>query len=223
MNHDYTPLNKEKMLADDVLAWDFLQGDLDPAESLLVATHYNLSSEARQKIDFLNRCASVVAFEELAPTPMRCCPESFFEEKCRSSAVEKACTKIACEIPKPLQKYLSGDYDSINWQFVYPGIQEKNLHVAGSKSTLKLLKIKANVTVPEHSHGGNEMTLVLKGSFIDNGVRYLPGDLSIHYGDTDESHAPYADQECICLVVMRGGLRLTGLWGKLLNPLLARL
>jgi anti-sigma factor ChrR (cupin superfamily) len=49
-----------KCLDDDML-WSYLHGDLDPAEALLVATHYQMSVHARQRLDLLNRCAAAIS------------------------------------------------------------------------------------------------------------------------------------------------------------------
>ena len=54
--------------------------------------------------------------------------------------------------------------------------------------------------MPEHGHGGSELTLVLRGSFHDESGRYCRGDVA----DLDETmaHQPVADSEvdCICVV-----------------------
>ena len=65
---------------------------------------------------------------------------------------------------------------------------------------LALLKVAPGRNVPEHGHGGAEITLVLRGSFRDGTGRYHRGDVA----DLDETvaHQPIAEagDDCICLV-----------------------
>ena len=56
---------------------------------------------------------------------------------------------------------------------------------------LRLLKVAPGHGIPEHGHGGAELTLVLRGSFHDETGRYARGDVA----DLDETveHQPVAD------------------------------
>jgi len=62
------------------------------------------------------------------------------------------------------------------------------------------------------------MTCVLKGAFRQDGNRYGSGDFD--FGDDSMNHRPIVEtgQDCVCLVAMRGELRLKGLLGKLVQP-----
>ena len=65
---------------------------------------------------------------------------------------------------------------------------------------MQLIKAAPGASVPEHTHGGSEITLVLRGALIDSTGRYAPGDVA----DVDEhiEHTPVADAEagCICAI-----------------------
>ena len=73
--------------------------------------------------------------------------------------------------------------------------------------------------MPEHGHGGCEMTLVLAGSYHDETGAFGPGDLQ----DVDESveHKPLTDAVtgCICLIASERPARFKGLFGRLFQPL----
>ena len=68
--------------------------------------------------------------------------------------------------------------------------------------------------MPEHGHGGAELTLVLRGSFHDEMGRYLRGDVA----ELDETvaHQPVTDAggDCICLVASEKPERLLGLFAR---------
>jgi putative transcriptional regulator len=59
--------------------------------------------------------------------------------------------------------------------------------------------------------------LVLDGGFSDETGRYARGDLAL--SDDTITHRPVADpdHDCLCLVVVEGGVRFAGAFGPLLN------
>jgi putative transcriptional regulator len=71
-----------------------------------------------------------------------------------------------------------------------------------------------------HTHRGNEYTLVLDGSFSDKAGDYHQGDFIL--ADTQTIHQPKAanDGDCICFAVTDAPLKMTGFFGRLLNPFL---
>ena len=85
---------------------------------------------------------------------------------------------------------------------------------------MRLLRIPAGKPVPEHGHGGRELTLVLSGSFSDSTGRFSRGDLE----DADETleHQPIAGEEedCICLAVTDAPLRFKSRLLRLVQPVL---
>ena len=72
--------------------------------------------------------------------------------------------------------------------------------------------------MPRHTHDGSELTLVLTGGFTERGNHFLRGDVAV--ADSSVDHCPVADpgEPCLCLAVTDAPLRLTGPFGRLLNP-----
>ncbi len=116
-------------------------------------------------------------------------------------------------IPEPLRSRVTG----AAWRRVSGGIDEIVLPRVESGVTAKLLRIRAGQAVPRHSHTGHEYTLVLAGGFSDYKGHYGRGDLVI--ADSAMTHLPIADadQDCICLAVVDGGLRLAGPIGRVVG------
>jgi putative transcriptional regulator len=73
----------------------------------------------------------------------------------------------------------------------------------------RLLSIPPGKGAPEHGHEGEEITLVLSGSFHDGRARYGRGD-ACHAGP-ELVHTPRVDSEetCICFAVELGDLKPT--------------
>ncbi|HYD98947.1 MAG TPA: ChrR family anti-sigma-E factor, partial [Alphaproteobacteria bacterium] len=82
----------------------------------------------------------------------------------------------------------------------------------------RLLRVHAGTAMPQHTHDGEELTLVLCGAFRDETGRYARGDLAVT--DSEIDHQPVAEpgEACICLAVTDAPLRLTGRFMRFLNP-----
>ena len=107
-----------------------------------------------------------------------------------------------CEmLPKPVAHHFDLSADTIPWRRLGPGIWHYQLPLSnGTEGDLRLLKISAGRKMPEHGHGGSELTLVLSGAYADETGRYTRGDMQDL--DDDVEHQPVADKEtgCICLI-----------------------
>lgn len=123
-------------------------------------------------------------------------------------------------LPMPLRAYVGGDPDTIRWRALGRGAAQIMLPTADPTTQVRLLRIPAGKPVPEHSHGGRELTLVLSGSFHDGEELFGPGDIE----DADGSilHTPTAtpDADCICLAVTDAPLRFSSWLVRLIQPIL---
>ncbi|WP_372625993.1 ChrR family anti-sigma-E factor [Arsukibacterium sp.] len=106
--------------------------------------------------------------------------------------------------------------------------QNKWLHLGGiataklptaDKQHVSLLYIDKGTEVPNHTHLGLEMTLVLAGRIVDENGEYGVGDLLIN--SPDDTHTPrtLADEDCLCLSVLSAPLKFNKGLTRLLNPL----
>ncbi|MEH8020960.1 ChrR family anti-sigma-E factor [Rheinheimera metallidurans] len=84
---------------------------------------------------------------------------------------------------------------------------------------VSLLYISKGTEVPQHTHLGLEMTLVLSGKIVDENGEYHAGDLLIN--SPDDTHTPRTlpDEDCLCLSVLSAPLQFKKGLTRLLNPL----
>ena len=117
-------------------------------------------------------------------------------------------------LPEPLRGVLAGDFDSIRWQPMAPGIRQAAVGTPGAR----LLRIAPGTSMPMHGHTGSELTLVLRGSYCDEIGRFRSGDIA----DLDPAveHQPIADtdQPCICLIASDAPLKFRGFIPRMLQP-----
>ncbi|GAA0813669.1 ChrR family anti-sigma-E factor [Colwellia asteriadis] len=80
-----------------------------------------------------------------------------------------------------------------------------------------LLHIDPGGSVPEHTHNGFELTLLLAGSFSDVQGEYVAGDFIML--DGNHQHHPVSEKGCLCYTVANAPLHFTQGINKLLNPI----
>jgi putative transcriptional regulator len=82
---------------------------------------------------------------------------------------------------------------------------------------MSLLYIRPDGEVPEHTHEGVEVTVLLDGTFSDHLGHYHKGDFIVL--DQNHTHQPVTPEGCLCLAVVSDPLCFTKGLSKLLNPL----
>ena len=119
------------------------------------------------------------------------------------------------EVPAEVLRALAGR--GRRWA---PGAWVSPVTKGPGKARGYLLGMAAGRGVPRHTHTGQEMTCVLKGSFIDDGVIYGPGDFTEHDGSV--KHAPQAtdDGDCVCLMAVSSPLSPADWVGRIVLPIL---
>jgi putative transcriptional regulator len=121
-------------------------------------------------------------------------------------------------LPKPLHRFVPDHYDNLPWKGFSKSIQSYDLPFSDERYNARLYKIAAGKELPQHTHRGNEFTLVMAGSFSDLSGDYHPGDFVL--ADTSTHHQPKAHdkEDCICFAVVDAPLKMTGFFGRMLNP-----
>lgn len=199
----------------------YASGNLSEGWSLAVATHLAMCPQCRKGLT-LAEAAGGALLENIEPVGGD--DRSWEKLKARLEAeptppVQPKRQPAKAVIPEPLRSYLGVDIDGLKWRRVGTAHQIK-IKTADRDTQVRLLRIPAGTPVPEHSHGGRELTLVLTGAFHDEIDSFGPGDLE----DADGSltHQPVASPEadCICLAVTDAPLKFTSRLVRLVQPLL---
>ncbi len=123
-------------------------------------------------------------------------------------------------VPALLQRLMNGDFSELAWKKVTDSLRVSRLQTGDPAHEVALYHIKAGGRIPEHTHHGSEMTLVLQGGFSDADGSYHQGDFLFRSGD--DIHAPTAlqSEDCICLAVLDAPLKFTGWKHRWMNPFL---
>jgi putative transcriptional regulator len=115
---------------------------------------------------------------------------------------------------------MSGQYTELAWKKVTKTLSISYLKTGDPNFEFALYHIKAGGKIPEHTHHGSEMTLVLEGGFSDAEGSYHQGDFL--FREPSDVHAPTAlqSEDCICLAVLDAPLKFTGWKYRWMNPFL---
>ncbi len=122
------------------------------------------------------------------------------------------------QLPAPLRPYFGATYSALQWRMIGPGIHHiRARNVADGH--LMLLRIAPGRSVPMHSHGGNELTMVMQGAYDDSLGHFAAGDVADL--DCDVEHQPVTSPgvPCVCVAATDLPLRFSGWLARTLQPL----
>ena len=124
-------------------------------------------------------------------------------------------------LPLPVASRLGGlSLSDVRWRWAVPGLSLHELALAkgGGKGRLFLMRIGPGRAIPQHGHGGDELTLILRGSYSDRFGRFAIGDIAALHANV--VHRPIVDREdnCICLVATEAPARFTSLIMRMIQP-----
>lgn len=204
------------------LLMDYASGALSEPVALLVASHVSLCRECQGEVARLDALGGAL-LESLDGDPLGEDAMDRALARLEVPASLEAPSSLAApaaaadrRVPRPLRDYLGGGLDSLVWK-TRGGVSEAALLPAFPGVKTRLLRIKAGTALPQHTHEGQEYTLLLEGGFSDASGHYLRGDVAV--ADESVDHRPVADEgeDCLCLAVTDAPLRLTGPLGRYLN------
>lgn len=213
---------------DDATLMGLSAGALPEALASVAACHLDVCPSCRQRLSELDMLGGAL-LERMEPEPLsdglsERMAAYFRDDNVRSFPLHRRARsnngKRHGEVPKPLQKLIGASLDELPWQWMAPGVRQYAIDLPReNRGSLRLLRIKAGMRIPEHGHGGSELTLILRGAYHDRFGRFGPGDVADL--DEDAEHEPRVDKdgECICLVATEEATRFKGLLSRVLQPL----
>jgi len=210
--------------APDELLLDYAASVLPEGPALAVALHVALDPGSRRLVHRLRGLGGALFDEDPAAADMG---EAALEEALARLddlpgddpwPVAPAVRSGFEWAPAPLRPYLAGK----TWQRAFGGFEEIRLDLHGDWHRVSLLRLEPGKGLPMHRHVASEYTVVLQGGYTDSTGNYAVGDFAV--GPGAQEHRPVADpgDPCIALTVVEKPIVLTGLWGRLFNPLLRR-
>lgn len=202
----------------EILA-SYAAGSLDEAFSLVVACHVSLCDTCRAEVESYEAVGGVVLeaaqTEAMSPDALEATMAMIKSAPTVSAKPQRQAKPSV--FPAPLQHYAGAAPEDVRWRSIGGGVKQAVLACSGNAKA-RLLFIPGGQAVPEHSHNGLELTLVLQGAFADSVARFARGDVEI--GDGDLEHQPIAEpgMDCICLAATDAPLKFKALLPRMFQP-----
>ncbi|MGR3724073.1 ChrR family anti-sigma-E factor [Abyssibius alkaniclasticus] len=201
--------------APDALLAAYASGNLGHPYALAVAAHISLCLDCRAAYE-AHQAAGGAVLEGGGPAAMSAGRREALLAMLDAPRKPEPAFRPSGIFPGPIMQALNGQPP--RWRSLGMGNRQCILS-ANRQGSSRLLYIAPGQAVPEHSHNGLELTLVLQGSFSDSTGRFGVGDLEVANDDLD--HQPIADEgaPCICLAATDAPLRFSSLIPRLLQPI----
>ena len=207
----------------DELLTAFAAGTLDLGQHIAVATHLLTCQHCRVMVRAMEQVGGAVL---TGLTPAEMSPGAF-------AAVEARLSDRAPDVATVPARRSAGfrdiaglppfvrHYPDSSWKWIAPKVHFRPIELPEPSATrVFLLRSKPGTKMVDHTHTGFEMTCVLSGSFAHEGGHFGPGDFDLGDGSVDHDVMIDSAEDCICLVAMQGDLKLHGMVGRLLQPLI---
>jgi putative transcriptional regulator len=173
--------------------------DADAVGGQLLAQQQGLplSVGAEQRMRaLLERDGDAGRIEQAAPLPVMAAPD---------------------DLPFALQPFFGPSYRALRWKWIGPGIH--HIRAQGSAADhLMLLRVAPGRSLPMHTHGGSELTMILRGAYDDMLGHFAPGDVADLDGEVEHQPVTAPGTPCICVAATDAPLRFSGWMARALQP-----
>jgi putative transcriptional regulator len=225
---------------------DFASANLPISEAVCVSAHLELCGKCRAHVqqladigghllarirpeeveaDSFDRLMSRVESQSPSVAPAGSVPAESSQQAQRrdtpaQSAVRSESASLAPDtfLPRALRRSVAGGLHRLRWVQLGKALRVAPLQIGENRRETALYDIRAGGRMPAHEHRGEEITVLLKGSFSDAEGSYSRGDFVVR--NAGEAHQPTAtqDMDCICLVSLERPVRPRALIYRLLEP-----
>ncbi|KQS74370.1 transcriptional regulator [Rhizobium sp. Leaf384] len=206
----------------DALMAHYATGILPEPARVLVAAHLELKPSSRQTVSAFETVAGDL-METLDPSPLDN-PEQRIASILASPPLPLAPGTSPdgagrTSWPRALREFAGFDRDDVPWRWKLPGLKEYALGKIDG-CNVSFYRIRPGRAIPEHTHEGFELSLVLHGAFSDVRGRFGRGDISV--ADDSLDHRPVAEsgEHCIVFAVTDAPVKMRGSLGRRLSDLI---
>ncbi len=200
----------------------FAEGNISSALALVVSAHCDVCSQCQEKVDDINiELSSVIenirandyvdpAFEKMLASIMHL---PIVDTK-PVVAPRIELDGRFFDVPRPLQRFVK---NTGNWSHLLGKVWQAPVDL-GDAGMANFIYMEKGGRVPEHTHKGTELTLVVDGEFSDGLADYDSGDFIIM--DNEHIHSPHSNavEGCLVFSIVDKPLHFTSGIARLLNP-----
>ena len=200
----------------------YTNGSLSEGMDIFVKGHLHYCPSCRSKVELLESIAGELlndthASAELESITMESVLKKAAEQELKEG-VALASNIVGGVMPNMFNNLIGKTSEQIQWRFRLPGISDYEISDRDGEK-ISLLKAEPGAKIFQHTHEGEEATLVLSGALQDGNNVLQAGDVSV--ADETHTHNPsiIGNEPCICLIIMSGKVKFTGRFTRAFNLL----
>ena len=202
---------------------EFASGSISSALSIAVATHLHYCKACQTEVRLAETAASALFEQQAAKSPVSFDFDALMNKLDNDEIVQETKPDVIAEpkrFPAVVEKLINGDVDALNWSSPMKNLHTTRLMKDENNMIVGLHHMNAGGRVPQHTHRGNEISVVIEGGFSDELGTYAAGDFVHLNGKHNHSPLAHADGDCWLLTIVEAPVKLTGPFGWIINPFL---
>ncbi|GAA0857816.1 ChrR family anti-sigma-E factor [Aliiglaciecola litoralis] len=200
---------------------EFVEGNCTPAMALVISAHTDMCPLCQKHINVIEARIAESAIESdvsecdfgnmLSEITLLPAADGFSIPR-EDQTIELDGRQF--KLPRALRKYVN---KTGNFSHLLGNLWQAPVDL-GPMGKANFIYMQKNGRVPEHTHKGTELTLVIDGEFSDGISNYDTGDFILM--DNTNVHAPYseASEGCLVFSIVDAPLHFTSGVARLLNP-----
>jgi putative transcriptional regulator len=200
----------------------FSAGNCRPPTALMISAHIDMCAQCQSTTRQMQEVLAIEALSEETPlsneyasmmSDITLLPvaESFDG---KNQALPLELDGRYFTLPRALRRYQS---NTGNWSRLAGKLWQAPVDIGGSDKATFIYMEKGG-KVPEHTHKGTELTLVIDGQYSDGLADYDCGDFTLL--DATNKHLPHSEAEegCLVFTIVDKPLHFTSGIARVLNP-----
>lgn len=201
-------------------------GSLADAFAVIVGAHLGVCRDCRVKVRDADQVGGELLNRQVGATLSSAAREAMLA-RLQSSPAQHDADPVAPRnrethdpdrLPSALRPYFGERYSSLRWRMIGPGVSQVRAQDVNG-GNLMLLRTAAGRSVPMHTHGGSELTMILQGAYDDSLGHFAPGDVADLDSDTEHQPITAPGTPCICVAATDAPLQFRGWLARTLQPL----
>jgi putative transcriptional regulator len=204
------------------LLWDYHRGALASNVALAVRAHADACPHCRDDLKLFNQIGAAL-MEDLEGVPLADNALDLALARIERPDTDEPVVTVkrpafleGFDLPESLKTAVVKDR-----YWAAPGVWLAPVEAGDLPKGAKcyFMHVKAGMVMPEHTHRGREITLMLRGSYRDHKGTYRAGDFIV-CDEEDQRHSPVmgADEDCLCFVAQEAPIVPQSVIAWLLQP-----
>lgn len=210
---------------DDATLLSYSAGALPEALGVVASAHLEHCAHCRDRLLDADRIGGVLMQHQRVDAPIDSARAAMLALLDSEPAIEDARPPTdgvekhdPDRLPLALHPWFGDSMRALRWRRVAPGV--KRIRAKGiDGGNLMLLRIAPGCRIPLHSHGGNELTMILDGAYDDMLGHFGPGDVADLDGETRHQPVTSPGVPCICVAATDAPLQFSGWAIRMLQPM----